>query len=382
MASTGPNSNEPAAVYATYLFESRLAPREAARLVAEEQSTGHGYRTRDGRGGRAGAFVVDVSEGSVTLGYGSGLVPSVPSLLALLQGEALELAALESLRLSEIDLSPETAGSFPGPQYGVAGMRELLGVSDRPVVAAILKPSVGLSPKEAADLATSYALGGADLVKDDELASSTYPDLAARCRAVASSLHRASVRRGRPAAYALNITGPVDELRHRVDLCNSFENVWPMVCEYAIGLDALRLVREYSQRPILCHRAGVGAIIRSERFGMTQRVQVTLSRLCGADLVHCGSFRGKLFDREADVRDAVSAASRVMAREGKDPLASSMPLIGGGFGGREACTAVLELGTDDLCFVFGASVAFAKEGPEAAVAEIVSAVEALDGAPP
>lgn len=361
------------ALRATYSFESYLSSGEAADLLAEEQSTGRGAPTT-GRGDTADVAVLEVSEGSLTLGYSTKLVSSVPSLVVLLQGEVLELGAFESLRLEDIGLSEAAVELFPGPGYGPAGIRALVEVPSRPVVAAILKPSVGLAPEEAAKLAESYASGGADIVKDDELASSSYDELAARCRAVAESLARASERRGRPAAYALNITGPVDELGDRVDLCHAFENVWPMVCEYAIGLDALRMVRERSYRPILCHRAGAGAMIRSGSFGMSQRAQVTLSRLCGADLVHCGSFRGKLFDREAGEVDAVSAASRPLGGRSRGVLAS-MPLIGGGFGAAEAKAAGSELRTPDICFVFGASVAFAPAGPVATVAEIVSALE-------
>ncbi len=366
------------ALKARYRFESRLAPEKAASLLAEEQSTGHVPPTARDRRASWSVDISQVSDTDLVLTYGANLVSSVPSMLALLQGEGLELAAFDSLVLVDLEFGPAFMPTSGGPRFGIAGIRSMSCVPERPLVAAILKPSVGLTPEDAADLAVEYAEGGADIVKDDELASAHYDSLAERCRAVARALRRVSDRRGRPAFYALNITGPLDELYRRLDLCRSYDNVWPMLCEYAVGLDVLRVVAERAGRPVLCHRAGVGASIRSGRFGMSQAVQVKLSRLCGGDLVHCGSYKGKLFDAELDVARAVSAATNAGPSAGP-ALRPSLPLLGGGFGPKEAIVACEELNTRDVCFVFGASVAFSPEGGRRAVAEVVGALEAVTG---
>ncbi len=366
------------ALKARYRFESRLAPEKAARLLAEEQSTGHAPSTVRSRKEGWSVDVSEVSDTDFVLTYGAGLVSSVPSMLALLQGEGLELSAFDSLLLVDVEFGPAFTPTCGGPRFGIAGIRSITCVPERPLVAAILKPSVGLTPEDAADLAVQYAEGGADIVKDDELASARYDSLAERCRAVAAALRRASERRGRPAFYALNITGPLDELYRRLDLCRSYDNVWPMICEYAVGLDVLRLVAARAGRPVLCHRAGVGASIRSGRFGMSQAVQVKLTRLCGGDLVHCGSYKGKLFDAEIDVARAVLAATKT-GPTGGPALRPCLPLLGGGFGPKEAVVACEELNTRDVCFVFGASVAFSPKGGRRAVGEVVGALEAVTG---
>lgn len=70
-----------------------------------------------------------------------------------------------------LDLSfPESfLGQFKGPKFGVNGIRELLGVWDRPLLNNMIKPCTGLDPEETAKLAYEAAVGGVDIIKDDEL---------------------------------------------------------------------------------------------------------------------------------------------------------------------------------------------------------------------
>lgn len=327
-------------------------------------------------GGLSGATVesVDHENSTVTVSYPSESFASVPGLLAVLIGEVMELQEFESVRLLDLSL-PDGAFGLAGPSFGASGVRSALGVQHRPLLAAIIKPSTGLTPEDAAALAEEYVVGGADAVKDDEVAVAPYDELARRAQLVGRAVTSAAQLRGRPAAYFLNVTGPLEELEARLELCKAHPSVWPMLCEHALGFDALRIAASTAARPILCHRAGVAVHLRSERFGFTHKVAVSLARACGADLVHCGSLRGKLFDTEDQVRESVAAATSSVQKSLGRP---ALPLIGGGYGPEAVELAVRELGVKELCFVIGASVAFSEDGPSQAVKAAMEALEAVE----
>ena len=59
--------------------------------------------------------------------------------------------------------------SFKGPKFGIDGVRELLGVPERPLINNMLKPKTGHTPDVAADMCYKAAVGGVDIIKDDEL---------------------------------------------------------------------------------------------------------------------------------------------------------------------------------------------------------------------
>ena len=53
---------------------------------------------------------------------------------------------------------------FPGAKFGIAGLRELLGVPDHPLLCTALKP-MGKSSEEFAKMAYCFARGGIDIIK-------------------------------------------------------------------------------------------------------------------------------------------------------------------------------------------------------------------------
>ena len=91
------------------------------------------------------------------------LVSDLPQLVNLLYGN---ISLQRGIRIAGVDWPAELLRQFPGPAFGVAGLRELTGVVGRPLLAGALKP-VGLGVRELARLAADCALGGLDLIKDD-----------------------------------------------------------------------------------------------------------------------------------------------------------------------------------------------------------------------
>ena len=79
---------------------------------------------------------------------------------------------------------------------------------DRPLIGTIIKPSVGLTPEQTAELVRALAEAGVDFVKDDELiASPPYSPVETRAQAVLRVLDDHAQRTGKKVMYAFNISG-------------------------------------------------------------------------------------------------------------------------------------------------------------------------------
>ncbi|MDX6414602.1 MAG: ribulose-bisphosphate carboxylase large chain, partial [Gaiellaceae bacterium] len=246
-------------IRATY----ELEPPEAAETLALIESVGRA----DGPAAARGRVVAQESGRAVlefpVSNWGGDVTLLVSSLLA---GEWADSAAFEHCRLVEVQW-PD--GLFPGPAFRAA---------DELLVGAIVKPSLGLAPREVAAVAAALAAGGADLIKDDELLGDpAWCPLEERVRAVRDVLP-AGVR------YAANVTGSVDELLSRAGRAVELGAGAVMVNAFAQGLDSVRALRQAELGvPIFAHRVGAAMWTRGPSLGVAPRVVAELTRLCGAD---------------------------------------------------------------------------------------------------
>ncbi|RIK09421.1 MAG: hypothetical protein DCC49_06115 [Acidobacteria bacterium] len=367
---------------ATYSISFRGGLASGASALAIEQSLGTKSASRE-IADEHGARVVEIDEGSgmVRIAFPAVNLGSIPTLLVAVVGEALETQDFDRLRLISLEFPEAWFAPYQGPRFGIKGIRGLLGIADRPLLIAILKPSVGLAPDEAASLAASLARGGADIIKDDELASAVSGhDPVERARAVSEALAWVEAETLRPCVYTANITGPVDGLTEMAESLSDLGNVWPMVAEHAIGLDALRVLAGGSggiggdggaSRPILCHRAYSGAVSRSADFGTDAAVLAGLARLCGGDLIHCGGIGGKLFDTHEGALASMASCRRPLAH-----LKPSLPIIGGGYWAGSVGAVMRAIGDNGFGFVLGSGVTDHPDGAEAGMRSVAIALEA------
>jgi len=77
------------------------------------------------------------------------------------------------VKLLDIRLPESFVRIFKGPKFGIPGIREILDVNERPLIVNMIKPCIGIEPCVGADLFYKAALGGADVVKDDEVLTNT-----------------------------------------------------------------------------------------------------------------------------------------------------------------------------------------------------------------
>lgn len=207
---------------------------------------------------------------------------NLSSLLATVAGNLYELGEVTGLRLLDLDLSPGYAAQFAGPAFGVSGTRRMAGVHGRPLIGTIIKPSIGLTPGQTAELVDSLCAAGIDFIKDDELiADPPYAPFDERLRAVMPVLQRHADRLGRMPMYAINISGSIDEMLRRHDAVLAAGGTCVMVSVNWVGFAGVEHLRRHAQLPIHGHRNGWGAFTRHQGLGFSFQAYQKLWRLAG-----------------------------------------------------------------------------------------------------
>ncbi|KAA6184154.1 ribulose 1,5-bisphosphate carboxylase large subunit [Thiohalocapsa marina] len=223
------------------------------------------------------------------------------------------------VRLMDFTLSPGLFRRYRGPRFGIAGLRERLGVHQRPLLCTAIKP-MGLSPAQLADLAYRLALGGIDLIKDDHgLADQPFCRFDERVQRCAEAVSRANRETGQQALYLPNVTGPFADISRRAHLARGAGAGGLLFCPGLAGLDSMRSLADDDTLalPILSHPAFQGSLAVSPEAGLSHRVLFgLLNRLAGADAAIFPHFGGRFAYAEADCRDIVRGCTQAMAPEG------------------------------------------------------------------
>ena len=245
----------------------------------------------------------------IQIGYPAhNIGQQIPLLLATVYGEC---ASAGNVKLIDLQLPTSFTDSFKGPKFGVSGLRELTGVRDRPLVIAMMKPALGLTPSESADVFYQLALGGADAVKDDELlVAHPWSELVDRVREHARAAHRAYEETGHRTIHFANVTDRPDRLVENARRAVDAGATGLMVDYMTVGISALSMLADDPDLdvPVLGHLAFAGAAYASPWTGVSSHLLLgKLPRLAGADLVVYPSPYGSLsYARSKHLRLATS----------------------------------------------------------------------------
>ncbi|HEX3466670.1 MAG TPA: RuBisCO large subunit C-terminal-like domain-containing protein [Candidatus Elarobacter sp.] len=166
----------------------------------------------------------------------------------------------ENVQLVDLELPADLLARFAGPRHGIAGIRELLGASHRPLTAAAMKPQ-GLSVDALARMCATFARAGVDVVKDDhgiaDQAYSPFPERVAACQRAIGDVVAAT---GKPAFYAPHLIGTPRILRDHARIAREAGVRVVLVAPMLAGLPAFRdLVDEFPDFVYLAHPSFGGA---------------------------------------------------------------------------------------------------------------------------
>lgn len=206
----------------------------------------------------------------------------LPQLLNLVYGN---VSMLPGVRLVDLELPESLLAVWSGPKYGIAGLRRLLGVHDRPLLATAIKPR-GSSIEHLARLAHDFALGGGDLVKDDQnLVDPDFETFKRRVDAVAKAVAEANRRTGRTCLYFPHLAAREEDLERCAEFVYHSGLRGVLLCPSILGLDRAREIAARYGFVFMAHPAASGAYTDAAEHGIDHHLWLgTFLRLAGADI--------------------------------------------------------------------------------------------------
>jgi len=226
------------------------------------------------------SYVIQIAFPQVNIGS------QIPMLLTTVVGN---ISMGGQIKVLDIRLPKRSVDGFQGPKFGIPGVREILGVYGRPLLNNMIKPCTGYTPEVGVELFRAAALGGCDIIKDDELlANASFNEIQARVKLYMEAERQVYEETGERTLYTVNVTDEIPQVfenaRRAVELgCNAI-----MVNYLATGFPVMRALAEDPDInvPILAHMDVAGAYYMSPYHGVSSHLILgKLPRLAGADIV-------------------------------------------------------------------------------------------------
>jgi 2,3-diketo-5-methylthiopentyl-1-phosphate enolase len=277
--------------------------------------------------------------------------PQFPMLFTTLLGNDVSTAA--QLKLVDLQFSASFVARFGGPKFGITGLREHLGILQRPILLNMIKPCTGFGPEVGAAFFAASARGGVDVIKDDELLGDTaFSAMLDRVSAYRRAAEQVYEETGHRAAYCPNITGRPERTVENARRAQELGASMVMINGVSAGLGVIQAVAEDPEVtiPILAHYAGTGTLVENPRAGISSPLLLgKLNRLAGADVAMFGSVYSTYpLLREKYLR---TAHFQTMPLYNLKP---TMPSVGGGIHPITATRIIKDIGFDVMLAVGGA----------------------------
>ncbi len=325
---------------------------------------------------KLGARVYSIEGSIIKIAYPVDLFEdnNMPQFLSDAAGNIFGMKGVANLRFLDFTIPKKYANTFPGPQFGRDGVRKILGTTKgrRPHIGTIVKPKVGLSPKETAKVAYESWAGGLDFVKDDEnLTGQKFCPFDERVSMVLDAKDKAEKETGEKKMYAANITGPADVMLKRAEYVKSLGGNCIMIDIITAGFSGFQYIRSLNLgMAIHAHRAMYAAFARNPKHGISMLPIAKMARLCGADQLHIGTVVGKM----EGSREEVLAIHESI----NSPWAKLNPLFSVCSGGLAPANVpdLMDIFGPDIVIQAGGGIHGHPDGTRAGAAALRQAVEA------
>jgi ribulose-bisphosphate carboxylase large chain len=387
-------------ITARYLIETPLPVEQAAASLAGEQSSGTFVEVPGETAELKQRFAARVEKITELETVGVSALPTgrsaagsyrraeivvswstenfghnLPALVSTIQGNLYELAQFSGLKLLDFDVPASFAGHFRGPKFGVAGTRQLTGVAGRPLIGTIIKPSIGLTPQQTADLVRTLVEAGIDFIKDDELmADPPHSPFDVRVDAIMRIVNAHADHTGKKVMYAFNVTDELDPMLRHYEKIVSAGGTCAMVSLNSAGLAAAKKICDLGALAIHGHRNGWGMMNRHPLLGLEFSAYQKLWRLAGVDQLHVNGIANKFWEPDDSV---VRSIASCLAPE---PLGRPLlPVVSSGQWGGQAPETWRRTQTVDLLYLAGGGIMAHPDGPAAGVRALRTWWEAAVG---
>ena len=277
---------------------------QAAAEVAAESSTGTNFKvnteTPFSRTMNALVYKLDLEKNLVWIAYPWRLFDrggNVQNILTYIVGNVLGMKQISALKLLDVWFPPAMLEQYDGPSYTIDDMRKYLNVYDRPILGTIIKPKMGLTSAEYAEVCYDFWVGGGDFVKNDEpQADQDFCPFEKMVMHVREAMDKAVKETGKKKVHSFNVSSP--DFDTMIKRCEFIRNAGFEPGSYAFLIDGITagwmavqtLRRRYPDVFIHFHRAAHGAFTRPENpIGFSVLVLSKFARLAGASGIHTGT---------------------------------------------------------------------------------------------
>ncbi len=349
---------------------------KAARAIAFEETVEVPFdfplkkQIREEVVGQVGAMEpVDGGRFRVDVSFPAALAANrLGALLNLVFGNA---SIWPDVRLVDVRFPDSFLAAFPGPSFGLAGLRRMLKVEGRPLLATALKPG-GSTDAELAAVAAAFARGGGDVCKDDQnIVDADFAAFKSRVTAVAEAVFAENAKSKRLCLYLPHLSGPQQELEARLKFVLKLGLRGVLVCPAILGLDEVRRLAAKHAAVYMAHPAFSGAFYADRSHGIEPSLYLgTLMRFLGCDVTVFPNAGGRFGFTRAECR---AIAERARAPLGA--LAPGWPAPGGGMRLDNAAEMRADFGADSMWLV-GGSLLMHPGGAEAGARAFRQALEA------
>ncbi len=399
---------------------------QAACEVAAESSTGTNFlvTTETPFSREMNALVYDIQDDIVFIAYPTRLFDrggNVQNILTYVVGNVLGMKEVSALRLEDVWFPPAMLEQYDGPSYTLDDLRKYLGVQGRPILGTIVKPKMGLTSAEYAEVCYDFWVGGGDFVKNDEpQADQDFCHYDKMVRHVKQAMDKAVKETGKKKVHSFNVSAAdYDTMIKRCELVRAagFEPG-----SYAFLIDGITagwmavqtLRRKYPDVFLHFHRASHGAYTRPENpIGFSVLVLSKFARLAGASGIHTGTAGvGKMAGTPEEDVTAATGILRMRAKGhhftqawatvsesdvdfeklASDDYAGKPVLLDDGWRGMKKCCPIISgglnptllkpfidvMGHTDFITTMGAGCHAHPRGTKAGAAALVQACEAYE----
>lgn len=291
--------------------------------------------------GRPGAQLARISY-SPRLGGGQ-----LPQLLNLLYGNS---AMHRGIRVTDLGLPDAVLAKFRGPRFGIEGVRQMVGIWGRPLLASALKPN-GAPTEHFVSIARGFAAGGGEIIKDDQnLIDPDYPTWYERVSRCQEAVVEANARHDGRCLYFPWVGGALEEVERKLEALIELGVRGYLVGPFLMGLEAVRTLAERYPLVTMAHPSLSGPLYVSADEGMEAGLVLgTLMRLVGMDISVYVNIGGRFdFSRE----DCIGVAER--CREPLGSLRSCFPSPAGGMHLGNVEQMAEDYGADSCLLIGGA----------------------------
>jgi len=307
-------------------------------------------------------------------------------------GNIFGLLEIDELYIMDISFPEKYQRQFKGP-IGLEAIRKYVGTSKsrRPHCGTIIKPKVGLTPKEFADIAYKVLANGLDLVKDDEnLVDQGFCRWKDRADLVNKAMDRAEKETGEKKLYCCNVSdSSIERMEERLDYLHSHGLKLVMLDVFMLGWPATMHMVELAHKYNMfthAHRAGYAALHRGN-YGYNFGILEKFYRMIGLDQVHVGTGVGKMDGAPHSIRRFARIAQNTeikasIAEAGLDKsrfIPSIKPFMPVASGGLHAglTEGLYEIFGNDFTMQAGGGVHGHPKGSEAGARALRDAADAI-----